>query len=149
MRAEANSRNGWTGEPGVMAFGCSLGATHAANLFFRRPDLFDRVLALSGIYTGAYGFGGYSDELVYLNSLVDCMANMPSGHPYIDLYNRKKGVVCAGQGAWEQPETTRRLKQIFEEKGINIWVDLWGWDVCHDWPWWYKQTEYFLPYLLD
>ena len=39
MRAEANSRNGWTGEPGVMAFGCSLGATHAANLFFRRPDL--------------------------------------------------------------------------------------------------------------
>ena len=149
MRAEANSRNGWTGEPGGMAFGGSLGATHAAHLFFRRPDLFDRVLALSGIYTGSYGFGGYSDELVYLNSLVDCMANMPSGHPYIDLYNRKKGVVCAGQGAWEQPETTRRLKQIFEEKGINIWVDLWGWDVCHDWPWWYKQTEYFLPYLLD
>ena len=139
----------WTKRPGILAFGCSLGATHAANLFFRRPDLFDRVLALSGIYTGSYGFGGYSDELVYLNSLVDCMANMPSGHPYIDLYNRKKGVVCAGQGAWEQPETTRRLKQIFEEKGINIWVDLWGWDVCHDWPWWYKQTEYFLPYLLD
>ena len=43
------------------------------------------MLALSGIYTGAYGFGGYSDELVYLNSLVDCMANMPIGHPYIDL----------------------------------------------------------------
>lgn len=37
MRAEANSRNGWTGEPGVMAFGCSLGATHAANLFSAAP----------------------------------------------------------------------------------------------------------------
>ena len=50
--------------------------------------------------------------------------------------------------AWERPETTRRLKEIFEEKDIHIWVDLWGWDVNHDWPWWYKQTTYFLPYLL-
>ena len=25
----------------IMTFGCSLGAMHAANLFFRRPDLFD------------------------------------------------------------------------------------------------------------
>ena len=34
MRSMVNERNGWTGEPGVMAFGCSLGATHAVNLFF-------------------------------------------------------------------------------------------------------------------
>ena len=38
IRNEANIRNGWTGEPGVMVFGCSLGATHAANLYLRRPD---------------------------------------------------------------------------------------------------------------
>ena len=48
MRAMVNQRNGWTGEPGVMAFGCSLGATHAANLYFRRPGLFGGCLALSG-----------------------------------------------------------------------------------------------------
>ena len=35
---------------GIIAFGCSLGATHAANLYFRRPDLFNGLLALSGIY---------------------------------------------------------------------------------------------------
>lgn len=46
---EACCRNGWETEPGVTAFGCSLGATHAANLFFRFPDLFDGLLALSGI----------------------------------------------------------------------------------------------------
>lgn len=33
MRAMVNERNGWTGYPGIIAFGCSLGATHAANLF--------------------------------------------------------------------------------------------------------------------
>ena len=49
MREMVNERNGWSGYPGIMVFGCSLGATHAANLYFRRPDLFDRLLALSGL----------------------------------------------------------------------------------------------------
>ena len=33
-----------------MCTGCSMGAFHAANFFFRRPDLFDTVVALSGVY---------------------------------------------------------------------------------------------------
>ena len=57
MRNMVNDRNGWSGYPGIMVFGCSLGATHGANLYFRRPDLFDRLLALSGLYSTEYGFG--------------------------------------------------------------------------------------------
>lgn len=148
LRGYANDRNGWSGHPGIFVFGCSLGATHAANLFLRRPDLFDRVLALSGIYNAEYGFGNYMDGMVYQNSPVHYMANMPADHPYVDLYNQKKGVICAGQGPWEIPETTRQLGDIFAAKGINLWVDLWGYDVRHDWDWWYKQVEYYVPYLL-
>ena len=48
---------------GIITFGCSLGATHAANLYFRRPDLFNGLLALSGIYDASYGFGSYMDDL--------------------------------------------------------------------------------------
>ena len=40
------------------------------------------------------------------------------------------------------------LKRIFEAKNIPIWVDLWGHDVNHDWNWWYKQTAYYMPYIL-
>ena len=149
MRDMANSCNGWTGFPGVMAFGCSLGATHAVNLYFRRPDLFDGLLALSGIYTASYGFDGYMDDVVYLNSPVDYLANMPVDHPFIQQYNQHKGVICVGQGAWELPETTHRIQEICQEKGIQLWVDFWGWDVNHDWPWWHKQVAYFLPYLLE
>ena len=65
MRDMVNDRNGWSGYPGIMVFGCSLGATHGANLYFRRPDLFDRLLALSGLYSTEYGFGSYMDEVVY------------------------------------------------------------------------------------
>ena len=149
MRAMVNDRNGWEGYPGVMIFGCSLGATHAANLYFRRPDLFDGLLALSGIYTAEYGFDGYMDDLVYHNSPVHYLSNMPIDHPYIQLYNKKKAIICVGQGPWELPDSTRRLKEILDAKGIHAWVDFWGYDCAHDWDWWRKQVTYFVPYLLD
>ncbi|HIT63029.1 MAG TPA: esterase family protein [Candidatus Ventrimonas merdavium] len=149
MRSLANERNGWTGYPGIFVFGCSLGATHAANLYFRRPDLFDRLLALSGIYTAEYGFGAYMDEAVYRNSPVHYLAGMPMDHPYIELYNQKRAVICVGQGAWEMPDSTRQLDGILRSKNIQAWVDYWGYDCCHDWPWWYKQVSYFVPHLLE
>ncbi len=149
LRGLSNERNGWEGYPGVIAFGCSLGATHAANLFYRRPDLFDGLLALSGIYTADYGFDGYMDEVVYQNSPVHYMANLPADHPYIGLYNQKKSVICVGLGNWELPDSTRQLHGILQSKGIHTWVDYWGYDCCHDWPWWYKQVAYFVPYLLS
>ena len=137
------------GGDGMISFGCSLGATHAANCFFRRPDLFRGMLALSGIYTASYGFGNYMDENVYLNSPVDSLAGMPADHPYIREYNRGRGIIVVGQGPWEAPETTLRIRDICREKGINVWVDVWGHDVCHDWDWWYKQAAYHIPHLLD
>lgn len=73
---------------------------------------------------------------------------MPADHPYVEKYNRRQGIICAGQGPWEIPDTTRQLKEIFLEKGIHVWVDLWGWDSARDWDWWYKQVAYFVPKLL-
>ena len=34
-------------------------------------------------------------------------------------------------------------------KDINVWVDYWGTDCAHDWDWWYKQVNYFVPWLLE
>ena len=148
IREMTMDRNGWDGVPGVIAFGASLGATHAANLYFRRPDLFDGLLALSGIYTSDYGFPGYMDEVVYQNSPVDYLAGMPADHPYIEQYNQHKAVIVVGQGAWEVPESTFRVKEICEQKGIGVWVDIWGYDVKHDWDWWYKQVAVHVPHVL-
>ena len=149
MQAMAREYNGWDSDPGITTFGCSLGATHAANLFFRFPDKITGCLALSGIYTSEYGFGGYMDEVTYNNSPVHYLSNMPPHHPYIEKYNRNNGIICVGQGAWEVPDTTRRLAEIFWEKGITVWVDFWGYDCAHDWDWWHKQVVYFVPKLLE
>lgn len=144
----AMERNGWAEAPGIMTFGCSLGATHAVNLFYRFPQHFDSMMALSGIYTSEYGFGTYMNAQIYENSPIHYLDQMPYHHPYINLYNRGRSVICVGQGAWEQPETTRKLDEIFKRNGINTWVDFWGSDVNHDWPWWYKQVVHYLPWLL-
>lgn len=148
IQSMTNDRNGWTGTPGIIAFGCSLGATHAANLYFRYPDVFDGLLALSGIYTADYGFPGYMDEEVYRNSPVHYLAGMPSDHPFIRQYNDHKAVIVVGQGPWELPESTFRLKDICQEKGIAVWFDIWGHDVKHDWDWWYQQAAYHIPHVL-
>ena len=134
--------------PGILTFGCSLGATHAVNLYFRRPDLFNGTLALSGIYTADYGFDGYMDDVVYLNSPVHYMENLPEDHPYIPIFNSQRAAICVGQGPWEQPATTYQLADILRRKGIHTWVDFWGHDCAHDWPWWYQQVTYFVPWLL-
>ena len=143
------ARNGEALPP--LLFGCSMGAMHAANFFFRRPELFCGVLALSGLYDARESFPGYMDDLVYLNSPCDCLWGMPDDHPYLDLYNARKMIFCVGQGAWEEPllAGTRRLHQALERRGVHAWVDYWGADVAHDWPWWHKQAAYFLPHFLS
>ena len=144
----AGERN-WCQMPS-MPFGCSMDAMHAANLFFRRPDLFDSVLALSGVYDSFDSFGDYMDDLVYRNSPYHYLSGMSPDHPYIRMYNERKIILCVGQGAWEDvlKESTSRIKGVLDAKGIHAWVDFWGYDVDHDWGWWYKQVEYYLPFLL-
>ena len=58
-------------------------------------------------------------------------------------------MVCVGQGPWELVDSTRALQHVLLEKDIPVWVDYWGYDVNHDWPWWFKQVAYFVPKLLD
>ena len=144
---QIRSRNPET--PAVTGF--SMGANHAAIAFLRRPDLFRGMIALSGIYDSREFFGDFMNSTLYDNSPECFLPNMPEDHPYIHLYNQRKMIFCCGQGAWEEDgvRTLRNLSSVFQAKGIHAWCDFWGYDVNHDWPWWYRQMRYFLPFLLD
>ncbi len=137
-------------DQGILTFGCSMGAMHAANLFFRRPDLFDGVFAISGLYDSELFFGGYMDDLLYQNTPVVYLKNMPWDHPYIRMYNERKILIVVGQGAWEDElkASTAWLDSVLREKGIHARVEYWGYDVSHDWPWWFKMVEHYVPWLL-
>jgi len=57
-------------------------------------------------------------------------------------------LVC-GQGQWEDTtgalESTRRFAALLAGKGIKHELDLWGYDVPHDWPSWRAQLAHHLP----
>jgi len=142
------SYNG-TGELPIVT-GFSMGANHAAIVFFRRPELFGGMLSLSGVYSAQHFFGDWMNGTLYDNSPIDFLENMSPDHPFINIYNSRPIIFCVGQGAWEDQgiSTLRRFEYNMNSKGIHAWVDYWGYDCNHDWPWWRKQIRYFLPYLL-
>ena len=134
---------------GILTMGCSMGASHAVNFLLRRPDIFSGCIALSGAYNARLFFPDYMDDLVYANSPVDYIEGMSYDHPYVEMYRHRDIIICCGRGAWEHPmqEDSARMKELFDYKNIPAWVDFWGPDVAHDWPWWEKQFPYYLNFV--
>jgi len=133
-----------------MLFGMSAGASHAANNFFRRPELFAGFIALSGKYDFSTFFDGYMNDDVYNNSPCDYLRNMPWDHPYINIYNSKTMIICVGQGRFEHLvlDSNYELARIAEEKGIHIDFNFWDENSVHDWESWFYQMPYFLDKIL-
>ena len=127
--------------------GASFGCFHAANQCFRRPDLFGGLIGMAGFYDLARSyFKGYSDENCYFNNPMWFVRNLEG--PSLDLLRtRTKIVLATGQGAFEVPEASRKFAQLLTEKGIPHWLDVWGTDVNHDWPWWRKMLPHYLERL--
>lgn len=133
-----------------IAFGCSMGAVHAAIALFRRPDLFQGCMALSGIYHSGYFFGDWMNSTLYDNDVLAFLPNMPLGHPYVGLYRNRSLLFCCGQGEDAQfADDERRMDAELNRLGVDHWCDYWGADVTHDWYWWKKQMAYFLPFVLE
>ncbi len=133
----------------LLATGVSMGGYHSANFFFRHPDIFDSLISLSGLFQLSMFIGGYVDENVYLNSPLLYLPNLDDSW-YLEKYRRSRIIICSGQGAWEDAMLAdiQQLRGILEAKQVPAWIDLWGYDVNHDWPWWRKQLPYFLEKLL-
>jgi esterase/lipase superfamily enzyme len=127
----------------IVTAGASLGALHALNSLFRRPDLFAGTIAMSGSYDLKTYTRGYYDEDVYFNSPIDYVPNMNDEH-LLGQLRQKNIVIASGQGAYESPQSARNFSNVLNAKGIPHFLDLWGHDVTHDWPTWRKMLPYFL-----
>ncbi|EGU69196.1 alpha/beta hydrolase-fold protein [Streptococcus cristatus] len=140
-------KTGWF-DP-MMTTGCSMGAYHAVNFFLQHPDVFNKVIALSGVYDARFFVGdNLNDEVIYQNSPADYIWNQNDGW-FIDRYRQADIIVCTGLGDWEQDglPSFYTLKEACEHKNIPAWFAEWGHDVSHDWIWWRKQMPYFLSQL--
>jgi len=134
----------------IATLGCSLGAFHAANFALKRADVFPLALCLSGNYDpSAWNGWGERGEATYFNNPMDYVANLSGDH--LDwLRGRISLLLVVGQGAWEEHPTqslpaTRAFANLLSQKGIRHELDVWGYDVPHDWPSWRAQLAHHLP----
>ncbi|HEY7724069.1 MAG TPA: alpha/beta fold hydrolase [Anaeromyxobacteraceae bacterium] len=136
------------GTPTFLATGCSMGGYHSANFFFRHPDLFDAVVSLSGVFQLRSFIGDFMNDDVYFNTPLAYLPGLDDPW-YLERFRRSQIVVCVGRGAWEDEmlRDARELEGILRAKRVPAWVDYWGLDVNHDWPWWRRQMPYFLSKL--
>lgn len=131
-------------ETPIVTAGASFGALHAANMLFRRPDVFEGTIAMSGTYDLKSYTKGYYDDNCYFNSPVDYLPNLTDEYYLSRLRSKHHIYILSGQGAWEAPERSVQLSRILEAKGIPHALDLWGHDIPHDWPTWRKMLPHVL-----
>jgi esterase/lipase superfamily enzyme len=133
----------------LIACGCSLGAFHAANFALKRADVFPLAICMSGSYDPSHWDGwGERGDAAYFNNPMDYVGNLGGDH--LEWLRRQLSLllVC-GQGQWEDTtgalESTRRFAQLLDSKRIRCQLDLWGYDIAHDWPSWRAQLAHHLP----
>jgi len=137
-----------SGGQSPLVTGASMGAYLSANTYFRHPDVIRGMIAMSGSYDVRAYFDGYNDDQVYFNNPVSYLPNLDDDYFLPRLRHADAIVILTGQGAYEAPERSRELSNILRSKGIPHTLDVWGYDVDHDWPWWRKMLPYWLDRLL-
>jgi esterase/lipase superfamily enzyme len=128
----------------IIVCGASFGALHSANLFFKRPDLLNGFIAMSGVYELTEYTKGYWDDDVYFNSPMHYMPNL-TDHNVLEQIRRSKHIhLFSGSGNYEDPESARRLSGILYGKGIWYELDIWGSEWPHDWNTWKTVLPHYL-----
>lgn len=137
-------RNKTSNDTPIITSGASFGALHSANLFFKRPDLINGVIAMSGVYNLSTYTKGYHDEDVYFNSPFQYLQNLNDDYFLPRIRSSQHIHIVAGSGSYEAPNASRRFSEVLKAKGIPHELDIWGADMPHDWPTWRKMLPYYL-----
>ena len=128
----------------IIISGASFGALHSMNLFLKRPDLINGVLAMSGVYDLTEYTKGHYDDDVYFNSPQHYMPNL-TDHQALEQIRRSNHIhIFSGSGPYEDPKAARSFASILYNKGINYELDVWGSEWPHDWNTWRAVLPHYL-----
>ena len=110
--------------PCTIAHGCSLGAYHAANIAFRHPQLFKKLVAFSGRFDLTLELehfrdllDGYYDDSVYFHTPSHYLPNL-THHDQLNLLRQMDITLVIGK---EDPflGNNQELSHVLNQKGIR------------------------------
>ncbi len=128
----------------IITCGASFGALHSMNLFLKRPDLINGVIAMSGVYDLTEYTKGHYDDDVYFNSPLHYM-NRLTDHNILEQIRKSKHIhIITGGGEYEDPTASGKFARVLYEKGIWYELDNWGKDWPHDWNTWRAMLPEYL-----
>jgi esterase/lipase superfamily enzyme len=129
-------KNSTSSDTPIITCGASFGALHSMNLFLKRPDLINGVIAMSGVYDLTEYTKGHYDEDVYFNSPIHYISQL-TDHSILENIRKSKHIhILTGGGNYEDPAASGRFAKVLYDKGIWYELDIWGEEWPHDWNTW-------------
>lgn len=140
-----NARNP---HPCIISHGCSLGAYHAANIAFRHPHLFKKLVAFSGRFDLTLEienfqnlFAGYYDQDVYFHTPTHFLPNLNSETQLNELRAMEIILVIGKEDPFLQ--NNHQLSNILNQKGIAH--KLYEWDGrAHQGHYWRRMAPLYI-----
>lgn len=127
--------------PFLMATGASFGAYHAADVAFRHPTQFNRVIGMSGLYDIKEMTRGQSGGEVFAHDPSHYVSHVQD-QGWLEAMRRMDIILVTGQGD-AFVENNRHMSRALWERGIGNALRLWdGW--AHDWPWWRQMIVTYI-----
>ncbi len=137
-------RHNTSAETPIITCGASFGALHSMNLFLKRPDIINGVIAMSGVYDLTEYTKGHWDDSVYFNSPMHFMPNL-ADHSILEQIRRSKNIhIVTGSGSYEDPSASGKFAKVLYDKGIWYELDVWGQEWPHDWDTWRAMLPHYL-----
>lgn len=132
----------------VISHGCSLGAYHAANIAFRHPHLFKKLVAFSGRYDLTLSIDcfedlleGYYDDSVYFNMPTHYLSNLNCAERLGHL--QKMDVILTIGEHDPFKANNQHLSQILWSKGIGHSLHFWH-DRAHHHHYWRQMAPLYI-----
>ena len=131
-------------ETPIYTCGASLGALHAANLYFKYPYHINGCIAMSGVYDLTTYTKGHWDQDVYFNSPMHYLDKLNDDYFLPRLQQSNHVHILSGSGDYEDPDASKAFSNLLSQKGIPHELDIWGPDMKHDWPTWRAMLPHYL-----
>ncbi|CAM2065960.1 Esterase/lipase superfamily enzyme [Sulfidibacter corallicola] len=126
----------------ITTTGTSLGGFYAAVFALKFPEIFRSAVCMSGRYDLTEFTGGFTNGDIYFNNPLAFVPNLEGDALERVRTHTMINLVC-GRGAWEEGciEETIYLGRWLHHKQIPNYIDIWGPESSHEWPWWREQAR--------